>query len=76
MQQQTCIASTSKKYPPGEQVGNMSVSEHFNSYCVTWIGNTAENQGEQCVSLEQGMADNDNGEKESKESNLEELAHW
>lgn len=54
----------------------MSVSEHFNSYCVTSIGNTAENQGEQCVSLEQGMADNDNGEKESKESNLEELAHW
>ena len=37
------------------------------------FGHFTENQGEHYMSLEQDMADYDNGEEESEESNLEEL---
>ena len=43
------------------------------STATVYLGHFAENQGEHYMSLEQDMADYDNGEEESAESNLEEL---
>lgn len=74
MQQQTCITHRDPKVSSlgvgGQHVFRPSTSI---STATVYLGHFAENQGEHYVSLEQDMADNDNGEEESEESSLEDL---